>query len=154
MWSSTNPQNNRDLNQGILHIWSTFGGPSYIYDISRTKSQTILVSPCSPYLSTRISLFSKVFIFQFLHEYFEHTTFNSANIYTENREPPGVCQYDITNATIGYSEVSTTTLGPQFKDDRIIKLRWMHDIYSKTWPKKGKKSQKINGPTTVEQVHL
>ena len=28
MWSSINPQNNRDLNQGILHLWSKFGGPS------------------------------------------------------------------------------------------------------------------------------
>ena len=25
---STAPQNNRDLNQGILHLWSKFGGPS------------------------------------------------------------------------------------------------------------------------------
>ena len=28
MWSSINPQNNMDLNQGILHLWSKFGGPS------------------------------------------------------------------------------------------------------------------------------
>ena len=28
MSSSINPQNNRDLNQGILHLWSKFGGPS------------------------------------------------------------------------------------------------------------------------------
>ena len=28
MWSSINPQNNMDLNQGILHLLSKFGGPS------------------------------------------------------------------------------------------------------------------------------
>ena len=28
MSSSINPQNNRDFNQGILHIWSKFGVPS------------------------------------------------------------------------------------------------------------------------------
>ena len=38
----------------------------------------------------------------------------------------GVCQYDITNATIDYNAVSMTTLGPQFKDNQINKLTWMH----------------------------
>ena len=29
MSSSINPENNRDLNRGILHLWSKFGGPSF-----------------------------------------------------------------------------------------------------------------------------
>ena len=28
MSNSINPQNNRDLNQGTLHLWSKFGDPS------------------------------------------------------------------------------------------------------------------------------
>ena len=41
MSSSINPQNNRDLNQGILHLWSKFGGPSPNgwWVIARTSSK-------------------------------------------------------------------------------------------------------------------
>ena len=41
MSSSINPQNNRDLDQGILHLWSKFGGSSsnWWWVISRTSSK-------------------------------------------------------------------------------------------------------------------
>ena len=43
MSSSINPQNNRDLNQGILNIWSKFGGPSLNgwWIIGRTSSNGV-----------------------------------------------------------------------------------------------------------------
>ena len=53
----------------------------------------------------------------------------------------GVCQYDITNATIAYSAVSMTPLYPQLKDHQKDKSTRMHHIYSKgmakgaDWPK-------------------
>ena len=41
MSSSINPQNNRDLDQGILHLWSKFDGPSPNgwWVIARTSSK-------------------------------------------------------------------------------------------------------------------
>ena len=41
MSSSINPQNNRDRNQGILHLWSKFGGPNSNrwWVIARTSSK-------------------------------------------------------------------------------------------------------------------
>ena len=41
MSCSINPQNNRDLNQGILHLWSKVGGPSLNgwWVIARTSSK-------------------------------------------------------------------------------------------------------------------
>ena len=40
MSCSINPQNNRDLNQGLLHLWSKFGDPSWngSWVIARTSS--------------------------------------------------------------------------------------------------------------------
>ena len=39
MSSSINPQNNRDLNQGILNIWSKFGGPWTDDELSHGQAQ-------------------------------------------------------------------------------------------------------------------
>ena len=41
MWRSIKQQNNKDLNQGILHLWSKFGGPSLNewWVIARTSSK-------------------------------------------------------------------------------------------------------------------
>ena len=43
MSRSINPQNNRDLNQGILHLWSKFGGRSLNgwWVIARTSSNGV-----------------------------------------------------------------------------------------------------------------
>ena len=43
MSSSINSQNDRDLNQGIKHLWSKFGGPNLNgwWVISRTSSKWV-----------------------------------------------------------------------------------------------------------------
>ena len=100
--------------------------------------------------------FQSLYLPNFLHEYFDHITFCTADIQTENPEPPlpqpiatngaGVCEYDITNATANYDTVSMTTLGHQLKDNLIIIATWMHHIYSKKLAKWAKKPQKVYGP--------
>ena len=102
---------------------------------------------------TKSLFFSKSLFAKFLHEYFDHITFYTAVILTENPEPPlpqpiatngaGVCQYDITNATANYNTVSMTTLGHQFKDKQIIIATWMHHMYSKK-KKIGKRGQETS----------
>ena len=98
--------------------------------------------------------FQSLYLPNFLHEYFDHITFCTADIQTENPEPPlpqphcnqRCCQYDITNATANYNTVSMTTLGHQFKDKQIIIATWMHHMYSKKLAKGGKKPRKVYGP--------
>ena len=60
----------------------------------------------------------------------------------------GVCQYDITNATVNnnYSAVSMTNLGTQFKDNQINQINVDAPYVQQKLAKWDRKPQKVYGP--------